>query len=101
MSLGHTKPVGDILGYVDWATQFEAAYLQASDEVFRILDEFGNWWSVNEQFLDDAIKAGVERFHLQLPEARVAGNFAGEIAYRLRKGFKKVFENGEYWLVRP
>lgn len=99
VSLGHYVSEPGALGYVDWAVQNKAVYLNLEQSAFATLDKAGQFWAVNRQFLDNAIRVGA-RFHLQYPQARTAlSNFAREIDYLLKVGYQKVLIDGQWWLI--
>jgi len=103
VSLGHFRAVGDTPGYIDWANKVGAAFFNMEEAVYKQLASNPELvWAVNQQFLDDAIEAGVQ-FHLQISPANVrAGSyFEREIQYLLERGYQLVQENGEWWLRYP
>jgi len=99
VSLGHYLTKGSALGYVDWAVQNNAVYLNLEEGAANTLIKTGQFWSVNRQFLDNAIRVGA-RFHLQYPQAQSAlSNFAREIDYLLKVGYQRVLVEGQWWLI--
>jgi RHS repeat-associated protein len=99
VSLGHSRSTLGLPGFIDWARSNGAVYLKLPDDIFASLMRTGNWWSVNKQFLDDAISVNAQ-FHLQVPKAQWQGWFAAEIEYLLSRGYELVSEGSEYWLRR-
>jgi RHS repeat-associated protein len=99
VSLGHSRAFdGGISGYVDWAEAHTATYLSLPNDVGKSLEESGNWWAVNQKFIDDAMSAKAS-FHLQQENARWPGWFAQEIEYILKGDYKRFFDGTDYWLV--
>lgn len=100
VSLGHGRAIDGIPSFVDWAKQTGATYLQAHPDVYKKLDDAGKWWQVNKRFLDNAINAGVTRFHLQVPDALTPGGwYDQEIQYLISQGFEKIKEGTEWFLM--
>jgi RHS repeat-associated protein len=98
VALGHGDSVRGIPGFKEWATTNSATYLDLPEEVYQSLLESGNWWSVNQQLLDNAM-AAKSMFHLQLPKAEWPGWFKNEIEHILKSGNYELLEDGaDYWL---
>jgi hypothetical protein len=104
VSLGRWEAQGGFPGYIDWArTNAGAVYFDMDTQVYPMIKgaKIGDAtiaWLINEQFLDNAIEAGVV-FRLQPVMPPADSGFGREIAYLLERGYEIVEEGGE-WLMK-
>ena len=96
-----TTVLGRGSDYIVKGQEMGANYLKIDAKTWNSLEQSGNAWKVNQQFLDDAIARGDE-FVLATSEANAGqGFYAKELAYLKDKGYKvvgdKLIKGTEKW----